>query len=318
MTRVTQSMLSSNMLRNLNTSFAKMSKYQDMINSGMKISRASDDPVVAVKGMQYRVQLDKVDQYQRNINEAESWLDTTDTALDQVGNTLNRVKELIVQAANDTNTPDEREKIQKEIDQIRFQVRDVANTQLGGKFIFSGTKTQTPTFDVNGQINPALINGAVPPTTPPTLNDGANGKVEVEVFDGIMLPVNTLGAPELFWRIDDFLEKVSTALGDPATTGEQTGDFLGGIATGVDPTLADMQARVLDVRADVGARMNRVELMKNRLEIQELNTMKQKSLNEDTDYAKTFTLMTTQESIHQAALSVGSKIIQQTLVDFMR
>ena len=78
MTRITQSMLSTNMLRNLNTSYGKMSKYQDMLNTGMKITRASDDPVVAVKGMQYRTQLDKVEQFQRNVNEAHSWLDTTD------------------------------------------------------------------------------------------------------------------------------------------------------------------------------------------------------------------------------------------------
>ena len=292
-----------------------MSKYENMLTSGMKITRASDDPVVAVKGMNYRVQLDKLGQYQRNINEADAWLDTTDTSLDQVGNVLNRVKELIVQAANDTNTSEERQKIQKEIDQIREQVRDVANTQLGGKYIFSGTKTQTATF-VNGQINPALVKDAT--TVPPTLNAGATGKVEIEVFDGITLPVNTLGAPEMFWKIDDFLNDVSTALGDATSTGSQIGDFLGSIANGTDSTLADMQANVLNVRADVGARMNRVELMKNRLDIQEISTTKQMSLNEDTDYAETITKMTTQESIHQAALSVGAKIIQQTLVDFIR
>lgn len=317
MTRVTQSMLSTNMLRNLNNSYSKMSKYEDMITSGMKITRASDDPVVAVKGMKYRVELDKIGQYQRNINEAESWLDTTDTALDQVGSVLNRVKELIVQAANDTNTAEERQKIKQEIDQIREQIRDVANTQLGGKFIFSGTKTQTQTF-LNGEINPDLIDNNAPPTTPPTLNNGAQGKVEVEVFDGITLTVNTSGAPEMFSKIDNFLGEVSTVLGDANADGNVIGSFLGSIADGSDTTLADMQARVLEVRADVGARMNRVELMKNRLSIQEINTTKQKSLNEDVDYAETITKMTTQESIHQAALSVGAKIIQQTLVDFIR
>ena len=94
--------------------------------------------------------------------------------------------------------------------------------------------------------------------------------------------------------------------------------LLGSIATDNNSTIADIQGRLLDARADVGARMNRVELMMNRLDIQEINVTKQKSLNEDTDYAETITKMTTQESIHQAALSVGAKIIQQTLVDFIR
>jgi flagellar hook-associated protein 3 FlgL len=314
MTRVTQSMLSTNMLRNLNTSYGKMSKYQDMINSGMKITRASDDPVVAVKGMKYRVQLDKVEQYQRNLNEAEAWLDTTDTALDQVGNVLNRVKELVVQAANDTNTPEERGKIKQEIDQIKAQIQDVANTQIGGKYIFSGTKTQTPTF-VNGAINPLLLDTS---TTPPTLTNGGNGHVEVEVFDGIQLSVNMTGAPQIFEKITNFLQNVSDELDKVDSSGQVIGDFLGSVADGTNNTLADMQANVLNARADVGARMNRVELMINRLDIQEINVTKQMSEHEDTDYAETITKMTTQESIHQAALSVGAKIIQQTLVDFIR
>ena len=314
MTRVTQSMLSTNMLRNLNTSYGKMSKYQDMINSGMKITRASDDPVVAVKGMKYRVQLDKVEQYQRNLNEAEAWLDTTDTALDQVGNVLNRVKELVVQAANDTNTPEERSKIKQEIDQIKAQIQDVANTQIGGKYIFSGTKTQTKTF-VDGAINPLLLDTS---TTPPTLTDGGNGHVEVEVFDGIQLSVNMTGAPQMFEKITCFLQNVSDELDKVDSSGKIIGDFLGSVADGTNNTLADMQANVLNARADVGARMNRVELMINRLDIQEINVTKQMSENEDTDYAETITKMTTQESIHQAALSVGAKIIQQTLVDFIR
>lgn len=306
-------MLSSNMLRNLNTSYGKMSKMQDQLTSGMKIIRASDDPVVAVKGMQYRTQLDKIGQFQRNMNEAEAWLDTTDTALDQIGNSLNRVKELVVQAANDTNTAEERAKIKLEIDQIKEQLQDVANTQIGGKYIFSGTHTQMPLF-VNGAINSDLED----PNVDPPLLPGATGTVKMEVFDGIQLTVNTNDAASIFIKTTDILDQISVALEDPTSTGLEIGNLLGGLADGTNTTLADAQAQVLNIRADVGARQNRVELMANRLDIQEINVTKQKSDNEDVDYAETITKMATQESIHQAALSVGAKIIQQTLVDFMR
>lgn len=403
MVRVTQSMLSTNMLRNLNTSYSKMSKYQDMLTSGRKFARPSDDPVAAVKGMNYRVQLDKIGQFQRNLNEAEGWLDTTDTSLDQVGTTLNRIKELVIQAANDTNTPDERAKIKTEIDQIREQLKDVANTQLGDKFIFSGTHTQKPlyvnvevedleaayksltpaeqqtifnnTFDATtntinqtdfyNQVkalvpnmpvkaarventearlnaNPLVygsdvfsisnpndatkmvavgsvpLNFTAPVGNVPMTPAGQTGKVEVEVFNGIQLTVNTSGGPELFASIEAALKNVSDVLADPTKGGQEIGDLLGPDGANMEKTIAGLQAKVLDARADVGARMNRVELMTNRLDIQEVNTTKQKSLNEDVDYAETITHMATQESIHQAALSVGAKIIQQTLVDFIR
>lgn len=305
--RVTQSMLSSNMLRNLNTSYSKMSKYQNMLDSGKVITRPSDDPVVAVKGMGYRIDLDKSQQYQRNLREANTWLDTTDEALDQVGGALKRVKELIVQAANDTNTADDRQKINAEMQQIKEQLRDIANTKVGENYIFSGTHTNQPLYtDKTGPQNPAITTGG-------------NKPIEINVFDGISMNINTQGA-DLFENIDGFMTHVTTLL-ESGATGPEIGNALGlEVTNGANkiPGLDGIYENALTVRADVGARQNRVEMMENRLSLQEINVTKQLSKNEDTDYAKTITDMVTQESIHQAALSVGAKIIQQTLVDFIR
>ncbi|MGE7911007.1 flagellar hook-associated protein FlgL [Lysinibacillus xylanilyticus] len=305
--RVTQSMLSSNMLRNLNTSYNKMSKYQDMLDSGSVISRPSDDPVVAVKGMGYRIDLDKNQQYQRNLREANTWLDTTDEALDQVGGALKRVKELIVQAANDTNTADDRQKINAEMQQIKGQLRDIANTKVGENYIFSGTHTNQPLYtDETGPQNPAITTGGQKP-------------IEINVFDGISMNINTQGA-DLFENIDGFMTQITTLL-ESGASGPEIGDALGlEVSNGANkiPGLDSIYENTLTLRADVGARQNRVEMMENRLSLQEVNVTKQLSANEDTDYAKTITEMVTQESIHQAALSVGAKIIQQTLVDFIR
>ena len=101
--RVTQSMLSNNMLRNLSTSYNQMGKLQEQITTGKKVNRPSDDPVVAMKGMGYRMQVDKVTQFQRNLGEVNNWLDSSDDALDKVGTALHRANELMTQAANGTN-----------------------------------------------------------------------------------------------------------------------------------------------------------------------------------------------------------------------
>lgn len=309
--RVTQSMLSSNMLRNLNTSYNKMSKLQDQMNSGKLINRPSDDPVIAVKGMGYRVDLDKNAQYQRNMREAHTWLDATDESLDQVGTVMIRVKELIVQAANDTNTPEDRQKISEEIKQIKGHIRDLGNTKVGENYIFTGTHTNQPLFDDNG-IN-----------SDPTLTQaGLENSVDINVFDGIKLQVNTTGI-DVFKEIDSFMIELDSILSNPNATSEEISSALGatigtGIGTTVVPGLDKLTEQVLQTRAEVGAKQNRLELMENRLQIQEINVTKQLSLNEDTDYSKAITEMVTAESIHQASLSVGAKIIQQTLVDFMR
>ena len=289
-----------------------MSTLQDQMNSGSKINRPSDDPVIAVKGMGYRVDLDKNEQYQRNINEANSWIDSTDDALDQVGTALIRVKELIVQAANDTNTTEDRQKISVEISQLREQIKDLANTKIGENYIFSGTHTNSPLYDSNN----------IDPTTGQNANltaAGVGNSVTVNVFDGISMQINTVGNA-YFKDVDDFMGQLEATLSVDATS-EQISSALGATFTSngaTIPALDGLNNKVLEMRAEVGAKQNRLELMQNRLEIQEVNITKQLSINEDTDYSQAITDMATTESIHQAALSVGSKIIQQTLVDFIR
>lgn len=285
-----------------------MSKLQDQINSGSKITRPSDDPVVAVKGMGYRRDLAKVEQYTRNMITANNWLDSSDESLNQVGEQMKRVRELVVQAANDTNTPEERQKIKMEIDQIRQQIQDVGNTNIGGSYLFSGTNTNQPLFTPapggGKEINPAL--------------NAPNEAVNIEVYDGIQIQVNTPGK-DLFKNIDDMMGKISDLLGDSSKTGQEIGDVLGGVSSSsTSDDITTMHNKILEAQADIGARQNRVEMMENRLSIREVNVTKQLRDTESVDYSKAITEMVTNESIHQAALSVGAKIIQQTLVDFIR
>ncbi|MEK5071476.1 flagellar hook-associated protein FlgL [Sporosarcina sp. FSL K6-1508] len=290
--RVTQSMLSNNMLRNLTSSYNKMGKLQEQLSSGKKVNRPSDDPVVVMKGMGYRMQVDKVAQYQKNLGEVNNWLDSSDDALDNVGQALHRAKELVTNAANTgAMTPEDRDKIKIELKQLQEQIQDLANTKVGDKYIFSGTMTDKPLYDKVAKSFPA-------DTT------AFDKSIEIEVFDGVNLKVNT-NATALFEGIDE-LFKVITAGDDDVDFGEAIKQ----IDTQLDA--------VLTSRADIGARSNRAELMHNRLEMQEGAAKKQQSENEDIDYEKVITDMLTQEAIHNAALSVGARIIQPSLVDFLR
>lgn len=295
--RITQSMLSNNMLRNLTSSYNKMGKLQEQLSSGKKVNRPSDDPVVVMKGMGYRMQVDKVATYQKNLGEVNNWLDSSDDALDGVGQVLHRAKELVTNAANTgTMTPEDRGKIKIELEQLQKQIQDLANTKVGDKYIFSGTMTDKPLYN-NATDNNGDVIGI---ETDPAFKNS----VEIEVFDGVSLKVNT-DAANLFKGIDDLFGKLT-----------EDGD-------GVDfsAALQDIENQmdaVLTARADIGARSNRAELMHNRLEMQEGAAKKQQSENEDIDYEKVITEMLTEESIHRAALSVGARIIQPSLVDFLR
>ena len=128
------------------------------------------------------------------------------------------------------------------------------------------------------------------------------------MFDGIMMKINSTPI-DTFKAIDDMFTKISEDIQNL-----KPGSELSKNLTTIDQKMNEL----LETRADIGGRQNRVELMDARLQSQEVIATKRMSENEDIDYEKAITEMITQESIHRAALSVGAKIIQPTLADFLR
>ncbi len=288
--RVTQGMLSNNMLRNLSNSYDSLGKYMDQLSTGKKINRPSDDPVVAMKGMSYRTQVTEIEQYQRNTSEVHNWMDNSDSALDQATQALQRLRELAVQGSNGTYEDGQRENMAQEVDQLRDHLADIANTKVNGKYIFNGTKTDIPPVE----------NGVV---------QEGGGDVLVEVASGTKLKAN-IDAGEVF--SSDLFDDIQ-AFSDALRSGSPDEEL------DVNIGLMDNHIEnVVNERADLGARMNRLELIEDRLSSQEVTANKMMSDNEDIDLEKVIMKLTTQESVHRAALSAGSRIIQPTLTDFLR
>ncbi|TMN21355.1 flagellar hook-associated protein FlgL [Lentibacillus cibarius] len=293
--RITQSMLSSNMLKNLSNSYSKLNSSMDQLSTGKKINRPSDDPVIAMKGMGYRTQVTEVDQFKRNTNEVHSWMDNSDAALDKATKALQRMRELAVQASNDTYDEGERQNVKEEVEQLKEHLVDIANTNVNGKYIFNGTDTDTEPVTTNGEGEITYAENAAP--------------IKIEVANGTKLQANV--DPTQVFSEDLFDEDIKSFLQ------ALEGNDQKAIKESID-TIDDNIDNVINVRADLGARMNRLELVENRLDDQEIAAKKMMSENEDVDYEKVITELTTQESVHRAALSAGSRIIQPTLIDFLR
>ncbi|MFF2853144.1 flagellar hook-associated protein FlgL [Peribacillus sp. NPDC058002] len=291
--RVTQSMLTNNMLSNLSSSYEKMSKLQEQVSSQKKFSKPSDNPVAAMMGMGYRTNLNQIGQYQSNIAEATNWIDSTDDAITEAVSAMQRIRELTVQGSNGTYEGEQLKTITEEIKQLKEHLITLGDTQIGGKYIFNGQDTN---------VRPSSVKDANGNTVYGT------GDINLEVFSGISLKINTDG---------------SKIFGDALAAGgsiDQTIDALenGGDVSG---TLKGLDATVntfLGMQAQVGARQNRIELMTDRLKQQEVFATEILSKNEDVDIEKAIMDLTTQESVHSAALSIGAKIMQPSLLDFLR
>jgi flagellar hook-associated protein 3 FlgL len=298
--RVTQSMLASNSLRNISKSYANMGKYQDQLATGKKINRPSDDPVVAMKGMSYRTNLTEVEQYKRNLNEAYTWMENSEAGIEHATQIVQRVRELVVQGSNGSNSPEDLKAIGIEIGQLKEDLIGVANTQVAGRYIFNGTETKTAPIPEN-----------------PMSTDGTkyeftqnSDSFAVEVSNGVQLKVN-INAENVFGaEFLNTLQQIEDGLTDGVGNLENSDELL----KELDGHFETMSAE----RAELGARYNRLELVESRLGDQEIIANRILSENEDADLEKVITDLTIQESIHRASLAVGAKIIQPSLIDFLR
>ncbi|WP_203289049.1 flagellar hook-associated protein FlgL [Metabacillus sp. cB07] len=292
--RVTQSMLAANSLRNLSKSYEKMGTYQDQLATGKKISRPSDDPVVAMKGMHYRTNLTEVEQYQRNISEAYQWMENSEAGIEQGTQVLQRVRELVVQASNGTNSPEDLKAIGAEIKQLKEDLVGSANTQVAGNYIFNGTETKKAPVTLNADGTVTVLVDKSP--------------FEVEVSKGVSLKAN-INSDNVF---SEDLFAVVGSIEKALTSGNATG--MDGLLSDLDGKMDAMTAE----RAELGARYNRLELIEDRVMKQEVVSTRILSENEDADLEKVIMSLTAQESLHRAALSVGARIMQPTLMDFLR
>lgn len=289
--RVTQMMLANNTLRNVSKSYDKLGTYQQQLATGKKIHRPSEDPVVAMKGMHYRTSLTEIEQFQRNLSEAYTWMENSESALNHTTNVLQRARELVVQAKNGTLGQEDRQAIAREIEQLKKDLVQVANTKVAGKYIFNGTNIeQAPVAD----------------GTPPTVTNN-NDDFMVEVAKGVKLKINVTPNNVFNQGLFNTLQQIENELANPTSN-------LDNLLSQLDGHLND----VLAERAELGARVNRLELVEQRLAEQQLIAKRMISDNEDADIEKIITELKSQESVHRAALSVGARIIQPTLVDFLR
>lgn len=141
MMRVTQGMIAKNSLRYINSSYGKLDKLQSQISSGKKITKASDDPIVAMKSLKYNTRLSQVEQYKSNVSQAYTWLENSEDNITEGIDVMGKVRDLVVQVKNGTNGGAELEATGVEIGQLKEQLIQIANTQVNGRYIFSGSNS---------------------------------------------------------------------------------------------------------------------------------------------------------------------------------
>lgn len=293
MMRVTQSMISQHTLRNMSSSYEKLMNLQEQATSGKKLNRPSDDPISAVKSLNYRTNLNENNQYKENFTEAYKWLDNSDGSLEEANKVMQRIRELTVSASNGTKLEDEREAIRLEVSGLKEHLVSIANKNIEGKFLFNGINTgQAPVDNKSG-----------------TIVVGASEKpISIELSKGLSIDVSTDGTDVFSQAFFDNLTKLEQSLAE-GSSGEEIGDQLSAMDENINA--------IISARTLIGARTNRLEIMEARLNEQGELLEKKLSDVEDIDFEKAIMDLQMQETVQRAALAVGAKIMQPSLVDFL-
>lgn len=402
--RITQGMITEAFMRNLTNNLKRLSDKEDMLSSTKRVRRPSDDPVSAVLAMRLRNTLSGIEQYTKNVNNALTWLKSTETALTNTNDILQRIRELTVNAANGTLTSDDRQTILDEISQLKQQLLQEANTSYNNRYLFGGYITDEKPFDMvdgkivsnaklsapyyvsiitgggtgiskAGQIGVNSLGSSVKVGTYSIVvsnYDSAAGTADIEIIDadgntvakstGIstdsdnqIIAGEASGTPDSSWDFvlnlssnpitgngtceikltpgsikynlglsndldvniigTDFFSKIFSTIESIET------DINNDDASALSERLTDIDANISDVLkylSQVGAKTNRLENTKSRLDTNYTDYTELLSNTEDADIAKTIMELKMDENVYMASLSVGAKIIQPTLVDFLR
>jgi flagellar hook-associated protein 3 FlgL len=291
--RVTQSMLVGSVLRNLNESRLKLDDLNDQITSGKRVRKPSDDPTGAAVALVLRGRHARLDAQARGRGVALDWLNTTESNLADFASSLTRVKELSVQAANSTLDQAARDNIAEELEQILDHLVQVGNARLGDRFLFAGDRTDTPPFTRVPSPAGATYGGT---TNAPTMRVDAGVELAVGTTGDQLLPV--------FAAIAGLAADLRT----PGLT----------IESSRLQAVEDALDRVVALQAAVGAKTNRLEAMEARAGLDSVAIAGQLSTIEDTDVVEAILAFQTRQTVYQAAISAGAKIIQPSLLDFLR
>ena len=313
--RITNGTLVRTFLNNLNQNRKNMSTYQEQLSSGTNFSRPSDNPFGVVKSMGLNTSINRNTQYARTIEDSTGWLNTTDDSLGQINDSMQRIRELLVRGSNGTNTQEERDAIRVEVGQRIEEIAQSGNATYGDRYIFAGTNTINPPFksDGNGDLAATGLITSTPVAAPLSTFTDINREIAPNVVLKINVSKNDLlngGGSGGTVDLKDTLSKILTALGPSGDVSQLGGSLLQGMQDNIN--------NVLKLRAEVGAKQNRMDSAGAKNEEESYNMTETLSKTQDIDIAEKTMEYKVAETVYQASLMVGAKIIQPSLLDFLR
>lgn len=288
--RITDSMLAQRVINSINDSKSRLAELQSILSTAKRVNKPSDDPLRISHILNLRRRTKDIEQYLENVEIATTWLDMTSWALSEMGEVIISAKVVALRESSITSTAESRAASIEEIISLRAQLRNLANSTYGGRYLFAGTKTLTAPFDEDGKYQ------------------GDQGEIELQIGEKRSITTNSSGD-----KIFQGGEDIFVVLADLKTALEN--DDLPGVSDKIGK-LDNCLAQIRRWQGDFGGRSRRVEISRNQLQDQTVQVTKILSSAEDADMIKIVVELQAAGAAYQAALSAGGQILQYTLISF--
>ncbi len=326
--RITENTTLATVRESLNKSRSRMNDLQKQNASLKRINAPSDDPSGTAKLMSIRNEHLDNTQYEKNSNLAKTFLNYTDSSLEELTNIVVRAKELALgQASSAANGQESRLMVAEEIRNLMSDMSAISNRKLGDRYIFSGYKTTQQPFTSEGKYS------------------GDDGSITVEVQKDVFIGMNLPGrevflgpnkvdprAPNGINGVDQGANSVSPELAMEQAASRPSEDIfrtmealrVGLMTNDVDVIrstlnpLDKIRDRVITARAQVGSRVQGIENAVANMTRSNVFNSELSSSIEDADMIQVVSDMAKEETVLRASLQASNKLVQPTLLDFLK
>ncbi|WP_417554519.1 flagellin [Microbacterium sp.] len=290
--RITSGAMTDSATRQLQANLSELARLQGQAVSQRAFAAPSDDPSAAIAALNLHDEQRRTSQYARNIDDGIAWVTAADSAISSSTALLGRARDLVVQGANDgTMNAESRGAIAVEIEGLRDELLAQANTAVLGRSVFAGT-SDAPAFDAayahSGAPGSAVVR---------RVSDEASIRVDTDgraVFGD--------GADSVFALLDRIAADLRAGTGVSAHLGE----------------IDERRTAMLSAQGAVGVRQAQMERAKEATMHDQVSLEARRAAVEDVDSVEVLVRLQAQELVVQSSLAVTARVLQPSLMDFLR
>lgn len=341
--RITTGMIADNYIGMLSDGLNRLNNYFEQMSSEKKFSRASDDPADAMKAYQSLHELDEISQYSDSISEAKSWVNNSESTVNIVNEIAKSAQETVNAAnSNATLNSDDEKTYEMKLEGLQSELLQTLNSTFSGRYVFGGPQRGPAPFRAgtaaeDGAANDGKLmiynyNGNPPSYVPFSginsssessmsltlpvdmglgMRTDSNGKVVAGTAMDIQtsstkllaLNMNGTGCEDLYDVIGDAVSKLKNG-GMPDLGGDIT-------------KLQSAQDSILQVTTGIGEKTDMLDFLSGRNDSNSISQKSRLSQIQDVDIEQAIMQYQTQQVVYNVSLSVGSKILQKNLFDFL-